>query len=290
LIYSPEDSRGFLSAELRASADGRDFELRRCLDCSFQWTSPQPAGETLAQLYAGTSGEYFEPLAESSPERRRLFRSVGTLLKRRGAGRGRLLDLGCGTGGALAAFRDQFELFGVEPSGFAAQQARAATEARVQVGDLAAAAYPTGFFDVVTAFDVVEHLADPLATLRELKRILRPGGVLVIETGDIGSLSARFAGGHWYYVLLPGHLCFFSRGTLAAALTKAGFADVESQRTHHGQLNLSYLAGYSRASARHMLLGIGGPRILALPIFRSRSPYYRVPYFFDHMLVSAEAR
>ena len=129
-----------------------------------------------------------------------------------------------------------------------------------------------------------------MATLREIRRILRPGGVLVVETGDIGSLNARVAAGHWYYVLLPGHLSFFSRPTVARALSAAGFADVRSRRTHHGGLDFRYGLGYARALARHLMVRAGGPRILALPIFRSRGTIYRVPYFFDHMLVSARAQ
>jgi len=289
LVYSAEDSRAFVPASVRAASDRVGFVLRRCDACSFQWTSPQPSEAMLALLYGATTNEYFEPLAESSPDRGQLFRSVAELLSRRGVGLGRLLDLGCGTGGALAALREPYELFGVEPSSFAAQRARAATGADVHVGNLATAAYPTAFFDVVTAFDVVEHLNDPMATFREVRRILRPGGVLVIETGDIGSLNAWLAAGHWYYVLLPGHLSFFSRRTLVAALMASGFAAIETRRTHHGEIDGSYLAGYARAMARHMLLRLAGPRILELPIFRSRSTCYRVPYFFDHMLASAKA-
>ena len=112
-----------------------EFRLRRCGACGFQWTSPQPAESMLRQLYEGASGEYFEPLAEASPDRRRVYRAVQTLLDRYGMGEGRLLDLGCATGEALRAFRESFELFGVEPSRFAAARARDTTSATVHVGD-----------------------------------------------------------------------------------------------------------------------------------------------------------
>lgn len=290
LVYTPEECRGFLPEDAQATVAATEFRLRRCRVCAFCWTSPQPASALLARLYEETSATYFAPLAEASPDRQRVYRAVMKLLHRRGVTTGRLLDLGCGTGQALEAFAaGGFELFGVEPSSFAARRARETTGAAVHVGDLASAAYPPRHFDAITAFDVIEHLSQPMTTLRQMRQILRPGGVLVVETGDIDSLNARLAGGHWYYVLLPGHLSFFSRRTLANALGISGYVDVRSTRTHHGALGPGSVAGYARALARHLMIRAGGPRILTLPIFRSRSTLYRIPYFFDHMLASARA-
>lgn len=288
LTYSPEDMAGFQTASEKHLASV-DFRLLSCARCGFQWTSPQPSDTRLAELYAAASDDYFAPLGECSPARRSLFARVARGLRTSGVTGGRLLDLGCGTGGALAAFRDTFQLFGVEPSPWAARMAGEATGASVHVGDLISAGHPAAHFDAVTAFDVVEHLPDPLRTLREVRRVLRPGGMLVVETGDVGSLNARLAGSHWYYVLLPGHLSFFSRTTIAAALEAAGFSSVTSHRTHHGALTAGYLSGYARAMARHLLLQTFGVRVLSLPVFRTRSTQYRIPYLFDHMLVLARA-
>jgi hypothetical protein len=95
------------------------------------------------------------------------------------------------------------------------------------------------------------------------------------------------AGGHWYYVRLPGHLSFFSPRTLGRLLAETGYHAVESMRTHHGIVSGPQLLGYARAMARHLLVRAAGPRVLALPVFRSRSLEYSIPFFRDHMLVAA---
>lgn len=289
LHYAAADSEGYLTPAVRQIADAAQFRLCRCCHCGFHWTTPQPGPKLLSKLYQDTSEAYFDPLAEISPARTRLYRTAADAFRQRQLSGGRLLDLGCGTGEALRSFGGAFELFGVEPSRFAAECARQSTGARIHVGDLASAAYPSGFFDAVTAFDVLEHLPEPMETLREVRRVMRPGGVLVVETGDIDSLNARLAAAHWYYLLLPGHISFFSRRTLARALRASGYAEIASTRTHHGACGARIAAGYSRAMARHLLVSLCGARILALPPFRSRSTDYRIPFFYDHMLACAVA-
>jgi len=290
LAYGAADSQGFLPPAIRELVNAVEFHLHRCPRCGFGWTSPQAGPDQLRRLYEATRGEYFEPLGEMTSARARLYRSALRTMRRQGVSGGRLLDLGCGTGEALRSFQNSFgELFGVEPSRFAAERAERSSGARIHVGDLGSAAYPSAFFDAVTAFDVLEHLPEPTSALVEIRRILRPGGVLVIETGNLDSLNARLAAGHWYYVLLPGHVSFFSRRSLSRALAAAGFLGVTSQLTHHGAFGLRYAVGYLRAMARHLAVSSLGPNVLALPFFRSRTMTYQIPFLYDHMLVCCRA-
>jgi SAM-dependent methyltransferase len=147
-----------------------------------------------------------------------------------------------------------WEAVGIEPSGWGVAEARK-RNLNVIEGTLASAALPEASFDVVTMWDVVEHLTDPLSELRHTHRILRPGGLLVLHTMDIESLFARLMGQHWPW-LMEMHLYYFTRRTLQAMLEAAGFemVRVEPQGRY---LRLGYLLTrvrpYSRLAAR--LLG-----------------------------------
>jgi 2-polyprenyl-3-methyl-5-hydroxy-6-metoxy-1,4-benzoquinol methylase len=126
--------------------------------------------------------------------------------------RGTLLDVGCSTGYFLNAARLHFEASGVEPSLWAATFARERLKLPVTDGTLENVRLPSGSQDVVTMIDVIEHLADPLATLKEIHRVLKPGGLLYLVTPDVASLTARL-----YYV---------SPVTLRKILAEAGFETV----------------------------------------------------------------
>src|SRR5207237_10922016 len=84
----------------------------------------------------------------------------------------------------------------------------------------------TASMDAIAMWDVIEHLASPRHTLEAAHRWLRPGGVIAISTGDIGSSTARLHGRHWSLMTPPWHQYFFSRRTLAALLTSLGFTTV----------------------------------------------------------------
>jgi SAM-dependent methyltransferase len=96
----------------------------------------------------------------------------------------------------------------------------------VVTGDLLEAGYPADHFDAITLWNVFEHLYDPAATLRELSRILKPGGLLAMAVPDVGSLDARLFGPAWAGYDVPRHLYTFSRETLDRMLAGARFCVV----------------------------------------------------------------
>ncbi|MGL4648341.1 MAG: class I SAM-dependent methyltransferase, partial [Caldilineaceae bacterium] len=88
-------------------------------------------------------------------------------------------------------------------------------------------------YDVVTLFDVLEHLHQPTAALREVRRLLRPGGTLVLRVPNLDSWDARLFGEAWAGLDAPRHLYVYGPKTLSATLEAAGF-DIEQWDTSIG--------------------------------------------------------
>jgi 2-polyprenyl-3-methyl-5-hydroxy-6-metoxy-1,4-benzoquinol methylase len=154
--------------------------------------------------------------------RREFARTVAFIRAQRDGGR--LLEVGCAYGFFLQEAKPYFEVCGIELAADAAAHARrAGLEVLTGIADA-----PTldrlGSFDVIVMLDVIEHLPDPLAMVDLLGRHLAPGGIIVITTGDFGSLVARLAGRHWRLMTPPQHLWFFTGESLARMARSAGLA------------------------------------------------------------------
>ncbi len=163
----------------------------------------------------------------------------------------RLLDVGAAYGfGVAEAARAGWTACGVEVSAAAAR--RAAALGDVAVADAGALPFAAASFDAVTMWDVLEHLPDPHAAVAEVARALRPGGSLVLTTGDVGSLAARVSGARWHLYTLPEHLFFYTRRSLRILLEAHGLR-VEALRADASRYTLGYLVERLRKS----LLGRG---------------------------------
>lgn len=139
-------------------------------------------------------------------------------------GQGRLLDVGCGAGGNLVALRKQgWNVCGLDASAVAVTRAREVVGDRVQLGDLGRVRYQDQAFDVVLFSHSLEHMYDPLAVLKEVRRILDEKGQVVITLPNAGSLEAKLFGRWWFQWDLPRHLYHFDKARLSLLLEKAGF-------------------------------------------------------------------
>jgi 2-polyprenyl-3-methyl-5-hydroxy-6-metoxy-1,4-benzoquinol methylase len=140
---------------------------------------------------------------------------------------GSLLDVGCATGELLIAARDRgWRVHGVEVSPYAASVA-AGRGIPVTVGFLRESFLPEGSFDAITLLDVIEHLEEPIAELTEMHRLLRPGGVLCIETPNWGSVYRLLLGRRWAAMQPRMHICYFEAQSLQTLLKRTGFDVVE---------------------------------------------------------------
>lgn len=138
--------------------------------------------------------------------------------------KGRLLDVGCALGDFVEVARENgWDAEGVEISAFAAAEARS-KGLRVYTGTLEDQRLESGSYDVITLYDVIEHLTDPIATLREAKRLLAPGGVLHMVTPNVGGLQAKVLGSKWYHYKPGEHLYLFSPKTVREVVERAELA------------------------------------------------------------------
>jgi SAM-dependent methyltransferase len=195
-----------------------------------------PARDELGLLYSFASGYHAELADDGSPESRlhRARAAASLEIVRRHHGPGRLLDVGCSAGFFLAcALAAGWEAQGVELSDDAAELARR-RGLDVVTGTIELAELAPRSFDVVTMWDVLEHVEDPLATLRQAAELLGDGGLLFVSTPNVDGLFPRFSyrlarlAGRWPHPEPPRHLFQFSKATLGRFLREAGFETIET--------------------------------------------------------------
>jgi len=208
------------------SCDG--FSYVRCTVCGLVQMNPQPLEKEIKRRY---SEDYlaYELANESSFLNLQLlalhdanFDELETELFS-GDKKKRVLDLGCAIGSLLAVLRDRgWETTGVEISGPQAEYGRSKRNLDIRSLTLEENHFPSEYFDVVLASHLIEHLNDPAAMVRELHRILVPGGRFFITTPNISGFQARFFGSRWRSAIFD-HLYLFSIKTLKRLLREKDF-------------------------------------------------------------------
>jgi len=159
-----------------------EFRIVRCRRCGLVYTDPRLRDHNGPYLLA--SGADAGEIERHARAKRKVFeRALGEIERRGGrAAGGRLLDVGCGTGHFLALARERgYEVLGLEPAAVPARYARDVLRLPVEPRDITGADFPAERFAVITAWDVIEHLADPREMLRRCVVWLRPGGVLALR-------------------------------------------------------------------------------------------------------------
>lgn len=248
-------------------SDRIDGPLFECSQCGLRyvggwtrgpaWAAPSEA-ETV-RIVRETI-ERFPNLERSEEERLNVLNARWRLnLIRRYRGSGRLLEVGCGRGDFLKAAREWFEVSGVEPD--PALAAVASREGPVFTGLIEES--PRTEFDLAVSFHVIEHVESPTRFLRSVADRLKPGGLLVLETPDIGAWPYRLMRSRWRQ-FIPGHYYFFDHTTLPRLLAKCGF-------------NLESLSSVGKYASPALVLTRLGRRLPFLLPLAAHAPKLAVP-------------
>lgn len=282
------------SHDWRLAFDEPPYEIRRCQACGLGWVSPRREQDALLEIY-GDDGTYWRSTSPKTigyhdyradePLYLRTFRRRLEFVLSGGPKSGRALDVGCAAGFCMAAMRDLgFEAHGVEVSATIAGHARERFGFdTVYIGTLESSPYPDGSFDLITMWDVVEHVVDISGLLQKARALLAPGGLLVLETQDIDSRFARFLGPRWQHYKHAEHLVHFTSSSLTRQLAETGFA-VERMTHRHGGKHVSFRFIAERAGRLHPAFST---LLAPLGRFESASMYLN---FMDELIAIARAR
>jgi SAM-dependent methyltransferase len=275
LTYPPCDLCGATESDLVLTTPRLDGPLVRCRDCGlFFVIVPENGDEGRIKVYTGVEQAKVCPTSSVASEMARLAERARELdlispgveagerpwreltarerlddLKRF-ITKGRFLEIGCSTGEMLASASSSFTVTGVEADERTGAAARA-LGLDVFGGTLRDARFPDGHFDAAAMYHVIEHVPSPREEMRELRRVIKPGGWLVLETPNIATLWYRLLGARWRQ-FIPDHIFFFTPMTITRLCENDGFEVCELRSVGKAmslRLFINRLGRYHRPSA-----------------------------------------
>jgi 2-polyprenyl-3-methyl-5-hydroxy-6-metoxy-1,4-benzoquinol methylase len=285
ILCGKSETRLAFTGKDRLGVTAEPFSIVQCQRCGLLFLNPRPTQEEMGRYYPYSQyKDEFTPAIEDEPSvvsrlnrlyhMERICRTVERVQRE-----GQLLDVGCATGNFLERMRRRgnWRVCGVEVNEEAARYARDRFGLDVFSGELGAAGYAEHSFDVVTLWNVLEHLHSPVETLREIGQLLKEDGVLILSVPNADSLDARTFGDRWIGLDPPRHLYDLSSKTLEQLLSKAGLQAIET-RFITGSYH-SFTASLRLAVSRSALPGTGKAILeritVSLPVHVLLLPYLR---------------
>jgi len=207
------------------------FHIVRCSNCGLIYVNPRLSSDELKRIY--DSQDYYRsgyPNYLSKKkfifwESKKILEKIERLRKQKGE---RILDIGCSFGFFLDSARELgWDTYGVEISKYASDFARKELHLNVTTGTINDLSYSNNSFDVITMWDVIEHLYNPVSSLKKIRDLLKPDGILALATPNIGSPLSRLTKERWEQIKPTYHLYYFSPATLTKLLEKSRLSMVK---------------------------------------------------------------
>jgi spore maturation protein CgeB len=248
-------SKSFTPMFSRQGHGGYQSNFEKCTDCCLVLLNPCPTEGYLSRFYNDVyfSAEHRKSMGWSpqidvvKPEnfyryQKRMDFVEKYVPEELSYPRGRLLDVGCSTGGFLVeASLRYWEVTGIEISEKAANVGREKYGLKVVTGVLGDTSFDSGCFDVVSAWDVIEHVASPEGFMANVQRVLKPGGLFILNTPNVNSADAMHAGVNWRHLDAPLHPVLYDYMTIRFLLKKYGFdcLEVSTGDEYPGQMKVA---------------------------------------------------
>lgn len=209
----------------------KEFNVLKCRGCGLVYVSPLPEKVLIESAH---SDSYYAPWLEDQRAKRvKMWEKRLRTLNSLSVDKGRLLDIGCAEGlFPEVAGKDGWDVTGTEISHFAAQYGKEKLGLNIIQGELIDMKFHDNTFDAITMWHVLEHTRDPIAVLREIRRILKDNGVFILAIPNLNNfifqLAYRLIRGRRMHLFDPDdrelHLYHFTTETIRLALKKTGFS------------------------------------------------------------------
>jgi len=214
------------SLEIKLLKGFEEHQLIKCRKCNFVFQKRIPSDEEFRMCYAPHEDYVYGVNYYLSPVTVKRYNELLDYFEKYRKNN-RILDVGCGIGYFLDVAKERgWNVYGTE---YAKKAIQICTEKGISMkqGKLDSFNYENGFFDVITSFEVIEHINNPQEEIKHIKTLLRPDGIFYCTTPSFNSLSRLILGSKWNVILYPSHLAYYTRKTLSILINNSGLKKIK---------------------------------------------------------------